>query len=108
MAKSRTNISDSEEKILTKHPQGKRGVNISKSKYERVKKEILSLLRKAEPTHTELFKLLNDKLQDRFDGNISWYGETIKLDLEARGIIQRTSSKPARYQLAEKVKLLKR
>jgi hypothetical protein len=105
MKKKKINLRDDEEQILTKHPQGKRGVNISRLKYEKVKKEMLSLLRKAEPTHTELFKLLNDKLQNRFDGNISWYGETVKLDLEARGILKRTTSKPVRYQLADKAKL---
>jgi hypothetical protein len=46
-----------EEKILTKHPQGKTG------------------------------------------RNISWYGETVKLDLEARKIIERTPSKPQRYRV---------
>ena len=35
-----------EEKILTLHPQGKKGVNISKAKYETMRKTILELLRK--------------------------------------------------------------
>ena len=35
-----------EEKILTKHPLGKSGKNISKQKYDTLKKAILSALRK--------------------------------------------------------------
>jgi hypothetical protein len=86
-------------KILTKHPLGKSGKNIDKQKYETLKKAILSALRSKELTHTELFKQLNKNLNKKFSGNISWYGETVKLDLEARKIIERTSSKPQKYRL---------
>jgi hypothetical protein len=89
----------SEEKILTKHPRGKSGKNISKQKYDTLKGAILSALRNRELSHTELFDHLNKTLQDRFSGNISWYGETVKLDLEARKIIERTFSKPQKYRL---------
>jgi hypothetical protein len=88
-----------EEKILTKHPLGKSGKNISRQKYEAVKQAILSALRGKELTHTELFNRLNQTLESKFKGNISWYGETVKLDLEARKIIERTSSKPQKYRL---------
>jgi hypothetical protein len=88
-----------EGKILTKHPQGKSGKNISKQKYETLKGAILSVLKKTELTHTELFNELNQRLKGKFAGNVSWYGETVKLDLEARKIIERTSSKPQRYRL---------
>ena len=88
-----------EEKILTKHPLGKSGKNISKQKYETLKKAILSALKNTQLTHTELFSELNNGLKGRFPGNISWYGETVKLDLEARNMIERTSSKPQKYQL---------
>ena len=88
-----------EEKILTKHPQGKSGKNISKRKYDTLKRAILSILRDRELTHTELFNHLNKSLKDTFLGSVSWYGETVKLDLEARKIIERTSSKPQTYRL---------
>jgi hypothetical protein len=88
-----------EEKILTKHPLGKSGKNISKQKYDTLKGAILSALKNNELTHTELFGHLNKSLKGRFPGNISWYGETVKLDLEARKIIERTSSKPQKYRL---------
>ena len=88
-----------EEKILTKHPQGKTGRNISRKSYDTLKSAILAALRKKELTHTELFEQLNKNLKGKFDGNISWYGETVKLDLEARKIIERTESKPAKYKV---------
>ena len=84
-----------EEKILTKHPLGKGGRNIDRQKYETVKREILAALQ----THTELFDRLAKRLKSKFSGNISWYGETVKLDLEARKQIERTSSKPQKYRL---------
>jgi len=88
-----------EKKILTKHPLGKSGKSISRAKYDSLKKAILSALRGKELTHTELFGRLNRNLKGRFHGNISWYAETVKLDLEARKVIERTSSKPPKYRL---------
>lgn len=90
-----------EEKILTKHPQGKTGRNISTESYETLKSAILAALRRKELTHTELFEQLNKNLKGKFDGNISWYGETVKLDLEARKIIRRTDSKPQKYRVVK-------
>jgi hypothetical protein len=89
----------SEEKILTKHPQGKSGKNIDKQKYDVIRQEILSALEGSELTHAELFNQLKERLTARFEGNISWYGETVKLDLEARDVIERTVSKPQKYRL---------
>ena len=91
-----------EEKILTKHPLGKSGKNISKQKYDTLKKAIQSALKNKELTHTELFSRLNKALKNKFSGNVSWYGETVKLDLEARKIIERTASKPQKYRLKSK------
>jgi len=88
-----------EEKILTKHPKGKGGRNISKAKYEAVKSAMLSALKKNELTHAELFRELKKRLKGKFSGNTSWYGETVKLDLEARKKIARTTSKPQKYRL---------
>ena len=88
-----------EEKILTKRPLGKKRVNISKEKYETMRKAILSTLQNKEFTHTELFDRLNKSLEGKFSGSISWYAETVKLDLEARKIVERTSSKPQKYRL---------
>ena len=92
-------MKSTEEKILTKHPQGKSGKNISKQTYELFKKAIVSTLRTKELSHSELFAQLNKALKGKFSGNISWYAETVKLDLEARNIIERTASKPQKYHV---------
>ncbi len=91
-----------EEKILTKHPQGKTGRSINKKSYDTLKTAILAALAKKELTHTELFESLNKNLKGKFDGNISWYGETVKLDLEARKIIARNTEKPPKYRALKK------
>ena len=88
-----------EEKILTKHPQGKSGRNISKESYDLLKTAILSALQKKDLTHNELFEQVNKNLKGKFSGNISWYGETVKLDLEARNIIERTGPRPQKYRV---------
>lgn len=88
-----------EEKILTRHPLGKNGKKISKQTYETLKKAILSALRRKELTHTELLNQVDESLKGKISGNISWYAETVKLDLEARKIIERTSSTPQKYRL---------
>lgn len=88
-----------EEKILTKHPLGKSGKKIDRQKYETLKTAILAALRKRALTHAELFGRVARGLEGKFTGNISWYAETVKLDLEARKIVERTSSKPQKYRL---------
>ena len=88
-----------EKKILTRHPQGKSGRSIEKAKYDKVAKAIRSALRTKELTHTDLMSGVKKALDGKFDGNISWYAETVKLDLEARKVIERTSSRPQRYRL---------
>lgn len=89
----------SDEKILTRHPQGKSGRSIDKPKYDKVAKAIRSALRGGELTHTDLMTRVKETLDGKFDGNIAWYAETVKLDLEAREAIERTPSRPQRYRL---------
>ncbi|MGE5326533.1 MAG: DUF6958 family protein [Deltaproteobacteria bacterium] len=85
---------------MTRHPRGKSGKNISKEKYQAVRAAMLSALKGEELSHTELFRELARRLKGTFSGNVSWYGETVKLDLEARCLIERTDSKPQKYRLA--------
>jgi hypothetical protein len=80
-----------EEKILARHPEkGKQGVRISKAKYEQMRAALVKILReRGEITFTELAEAANQQLRGQFDGSISWYVTTVKLDLEARKIIKR-------------------
>ncbi|MGF1635580.1 MAG: hypothetical protein ACFCUU_00805 [Cyclobacteriaceae bacterium] len=79
-----------EEKILTLHPTGKKGVNILKRRYDTIKDFIVKTIEnRNEITFDELSDLAVEKLSDTFDGKVMWYVVTIKLDLEARNIIER-------------------
>ncbi len=88
------------EYIQTLHPaSGKTNKRITLEKYNRIKGQILSILQQDELTHTELMEQLYDRVKDTFEGGVQWYGEVVKLDLEARKMIERTGTKPDRYRL---------
>ena len=79
-----------EEKILTLHPQGKKGVNILKRRYDMIRAFILETLKEHKQiSFEELSDLAVEKLSRNFDGKVLWYIVSVKLDLEARGIIER-------------------
>jgi hypothetical protein len=83
-----------EEKILTLHPQGKTGVNISREKYNTISRAIQDSLRTHQSmTFKDLTEEVRRKLEVAFDGSVSWYVTTVKLDLEARGVIERIPNK---------------
>lgn len=89
-----------ESKILTLHPESKKGVNISLKRYNTVKDAIMDCLEKKELTHTGLTKCVTEKICGTFTGSVSWYVEVVKLDLEAREIIERiTDKKPQLYRI---------
>ncbi len=86
--------------IQTLHPiEGKTNKKIALDKYETIKHTLLHVLTYMEPTHLELMEEMYAILKDTFQGNVQWYGEAVKLDLEARGIVGRTKSKPQKYVL---------
>ena len=89
------------EKILTKHPEGKAGVNISRAKYEAIKTAVTqSFDAHGAMTYTELAQDVRQRLGDSFEGSIRWHVEVVKLDLEARGIIERVpKTRPQKLRL---------
>ena len=86
---------------MTRHPGGKAGVNISRSKYSVVRQAIIdSLNEHGELTFTQLGDVVQRKIEGDFDGSVSWYYTTVKLDLVARGEIERAGSgSPQRIRL---------
>ncbi|MDA3943119.1 MAG: hypothetical protein PF694_06220 [Bacteroidetes bacterium] len=79
-----------EQKIMTLHPQGKKGVNILKRRYDTIKDFIIETVREhKEISFEQLTDLAVDRLSETFDGKVLWYLVTVKLDLEARDIIER-------------------
>ena len=91
-----------EARIVTLHPQGKKGVNISKAKYEQMKQFILETIQaKQEISFEALNDLAVSKLTGKFDGKVTWYMVTVKLDLEARKLVERIPmTSPHKLRLA--------
>ncbi len=90
-----------DETFQTLHPNTeKTNKKISLSKYIFIRENILDILIYNELTHIELMKELYVRAKDIFVGNVQWYGETVKLDLEARKLIERTKSKPEKYKIS--------
>jgi hypothetical protein len=90
------------DKILTLHPEGKKGVKIDGEKYQIIRDTIVAILEKQpEITYQEINRQAIIQLKDHFKGSISWYVVTVKLDLEARGIIERIpKTNPHRIRLS--------
>ncbi|HEU4760038.1 MAG TPA: hypothetical protein VFT91_08670 [Dehalococcoidia bacterium] len=89
-----------EEKALTLHPDGKRGVNVSRAKYEAVRAAMIEQLHNGgQLTASQLFSGVQQSLGPAFQGSVAWYAEWVKLDLEARKVIERLSGRPRRYRL---------
>jgi hypothetical protein len=66
------------------------GMRIEKAKYNAMRSAILdSLQNHGVMTFSELGGLIEDLMEDSFDGSAMWYYITVKLDLEARGEIRR-------------------
>jgi hypothetical protein len=88
--------------IRTLHPEKKQGVNISREKYEIIRKEILSALHKQkEISFKNLSHAVEKEVNGNFEGSVNWYVTTVKLDLEARGVIKRVpNSRPQLLRLA--------
>lgn len=88
------------EQIQTLHPiKGKVNKKISLEKYNFIRNHLLAILNTTIMTHTDLMETLYQNVKDDFEGGVQWYGEIIKLDLEARQIIERTKTKPEKYKL---------
>lgn len=88
---------------MTLHPDvAKKGVKIEKRKYDLMRNTILDVLKRGAMPIIELAALVDDQLQERFDGSVMWYYTTVKLDLEARGEIRRIpNSKPQKVEIVE-------
>jgi hypothetical protein len=89
--------------ICTLHPQKKQGVNISREKYEIIRKAILAELKKQkEMPFMKLSRAVEKEVRGTFEGSVTWYVTTVKLDLEARGEVRRVPN--SRPQLVKLVK----
>ena len=92
-----------DEKIQLLHPDpDKEAPRIDTWKYELVKTAILDIV----PQNDEgvPFKTLSDRVAEQLSadeiknlGSVGWYTTTVKLDLEARGLIERVPGAKPQY-----------
>ncbi|MDQ2691557.1 MAG: hypothetical protein M3Y68_05970 [Chloroflexota bacterium] len=89
------------DKFRTLHPEKKQGVNISKEKYDVIRNAILCVLQsRKEMTFMNLSRAVEKEVNGNFDGSVTWYVTTVKLDMEARGEIKRVpNSRPQLVRL---------
>ena len=87
--------------IRTLHPEKKQGVNISREKYEVIRKAILSVLQtQKEIPFMKLVRAVEKEVRGTFNGSVTWYVTTVKLDMEARGEVKRVpNSRPQLIRL---------
>ena len=93
-----------EEKFQTLHPEGKPAPRIDKAKYDLVHATLLQII----PRNVEgvPFTTLADRVAESLTpeqltrlGSVGWYTTNVKLDMEARGEIERVpGSKPQRLR----------
>lgn len=75
---------------MTLHPAGKKGTNILRRRYDLIRDYIVKTVEKeGEITFEDLSDRAVEDLSESFDGKVLWYVVTIKLDLEARDILER-------------------
>ncbi len=81
---------------------GKQGVNISKAKYEVVAEAIRASLASGNEMSFKKFNVdVGEQLEGTFNDSIGWYFTSVKLDLEARGVLERVAaSKQQRIRLS--------
>jgi hypothetical protein len=95
-----------EGRILTLHPDGKNGVRISLSRYNLMCDTLFGIFAETqEISYKELSRIVEERLNGMIDGSILWLMETVKLDLLARGILEKTSDHPVRLRIVGKQSL---
>jgi hypothetical protein len=76
-------------KISTLHPAKKTGVVMHEKIYSRVSAYILkAVFEEKELTFTNLLERAEVNFNDPLEGNLAWHFLHVKLDLEARGLLQ--------------------
>ena len=89
--------------VHARHPDpSKQGVSIAAEKYHAVRAAIEAVLdEQGEVGFEPLMEAVDDRIGSTFDGSVPWYVTTVKLDLEARGVIERVpGARPQRLRRA--------
>ena len=87
-------MKETEDKVFALHPEGKTPTRIDRDKYQNMRNAIMKVIDEAGDNGVG-FSDLPDLVQDWLDpdifagASVMWYVTTVKLDLEARGLIER-------------------
>ena len=75
------------ETIQTINPDpNKKGVNISKQKYDVIHSAICTCLKSAGVASlASIMNAVKEEVGDNFEGSVGWYVTTVKLDMEGKG-----------------------
>lgn len=89
---------------MTQHPDGKQGVNIEREKYDLIRCTILEILNeRGEESFMNLGEEVKRRIGEEFEGSVIWYYTTVKLDMEAKGEIERIPGMvPQRLRLVKR------
>lgn len=87
------------EKVTTRHPQGKQGVTILKSRYDLYRGAILQVLSSVQQplAFVPLTEAVALTLGDKAEGSVPWYTISVNHDLETEGVVIRQKMKGRNY-----------
>lgn len=74
-----------EDKVQLQHPEGKKLSRVDKKTYDLIRAEILKILASGEEIKPmALLGEVSENLKGKLEGNIAWYAEGVKLDMETK------------------------
>lgn len=94
-----------DDRILTRHPEGKQGVRIARPLYDTMRAALLAVI--PDDAAGVEFRELPQRVEPLLDAevfgdaSVMWYVTTVKQDLEARGLIEQVPrARPQRLRRA--------
>ena len=72
-------------KIQLEHPDGKHAIRMDENKYNLIHKEMLKVIKEKKRIKPMLLlEEISQRLKGKIEGSIKWYGQSVKLDMEAK------------------------
>ena len=86
-------MTNNDEMMTALHPDPeKQGTRVTRTKYEAIKAAMLAAFDDSpEILFKDLSAAVESHLEDSFEGSVGWWTTTVKLDLEARGLLERAN-----------------
>jgi hypothetical protein len=94
---------DDDGKYLPQHPEGKRTLRVDGDKYQTIYQAFREIVTDSEQEYVleDVTEAIESTLGKTFDGSIQWHVNVVKVDLEARGLIERIpNEQPQKIRLS--------